>query len=84
LWLKDLPINDWQLYQELKEVGVIVVPGSTFFPGLREDWQHKHECVRISLTATESEIIKAMKLLAQVVEKVYLTVNTSQLPVNSY
>ncbi|BAU67122.1 Valine--pyruvate transaminase [Stanieria sp. NIES-3757] len=84
LWLKDLPINDWQLYQELKEVGVIVVPGSTFFPGLREDWQHKHECVRISLTATESEITKAMKLLAQVVEKVYLAVNTPQLSVNSY
>jgi valine--pyruvate aminotransferase len=84
LWLKDLPINDWQLYQELKEVGVIVVPGSTFFPGLREDWQHKHECVRISLTATESEITKAMKLLAQVVEKVYLAVNNPQLSVNSY
>ena len=27
LWLKDLPITDWEFYQELKKVGVIVVPG---------------------------------------------------------
>ncbi len=71
LWLKDLPITDWDLYQELKKVGVIVVPGSSFFPGLREEWQHKQECVRISLTATEAEIATAMKLLAKVVEGVY-------------
>ncbi|WP_373538233.1 valine--pyruvate transaminase [Microcoleus sp.] len=71
LWLKDLPMTDWELYQKLKEVGVIVVPGSSFFPGLREDWQHKHECLRISLTATNDEIETAMKRLAQLVEKVY-------------
>ncbi|MGC1394419.1 MAG: valine--pyruvate transaminase, partial [Coleofasciculaceae cyanobacterium] len=29
LWLRDLPITDWELYQELKQVGVIVVPGSS-------------------------------------------------------
>ncbi|MEG4421799.1 valine--pyruvate transaminase [Microcoleus sp. LAD1_D5] len=74
LWLKDLPMTDWELYQELKKVGVIVVPGSSFFPGLREDWQHKHECLRISLTATNDEIETAMKRLAQMVEKVYQSV----------
>ncbi len=71
LWLKDLPMTDWELYQELKQVGVIAVPGSTFFPGLKEDWQHKQECLRISLTATESEIATAMKRLAEVVQRVY-------------
>lgn len=65
LWIKDLPITDWEFYQELKKVGVIVVPGSTFFPGLKEDWQHKQECLRISLTATEEEIVTAMKKLAE-------------------
>ena len=73
LWLKDLPMTDWELYQELKQVGVIVVPGSTFFPGLKEDWQHKQQCLRISLTATGAEIAEAMKRLAQVVERVYQT-----------
>jgi valine--pyruvate aminotransferase len=71
LWLKDLPMTDWEFYQELKQVGVIVVPGSTFFPGLREDWQHKQQCLRISLTATETEIAEAMKRLAKVVQQVY-------------
>jgi valine--pyruvate aminotransferase len=71
LWLKDLPISDWELYQELKKEDVIIVPGSTFFPGLQQEWQHKHQCVRISLTATNEEIATAMRRLASVVEKVY-------------
>ena len=71
LWLQDLPITDWEFYQTLKQVGVIVVPGSTFFPGLREDWQHKHQCIRISLTASNEEIEIGMKRLAEVAEQVY-------------
>ncbi|MGB5635857.1 MAG: valine--pyruvate transaminase [Waterburya sp.] len=77
LWLKDLPMTDWEFYQKLKQVGVIAVPGSSFFPGLKEDWQHKQECLRISLTATEAEIAEAMKRIAEVAQEVYqqLTVN---------
>lgn len=75
LWLKDLPMTDWEFYQELKQVGVIAVPGNGFFPGLIEDWQHKQECLRISLTATESEIAEAMKRLAQVAKRVYQSTN---------
>ncbi|OKH27121.1 valine--pyruvate transaminase [Chroogloeocystis siderophila] len=71
LWLKDLPITDWELYQQLKQVGVIVVPGSTFFPGLRESWLHKQQCLRISLTAGDAEIVTAMQRLAKVTEQVY-------------
>ncbi|MBD2450709.1 valine--pyruvate transaminase [Nostoc sp. FACHB-152] len=71
LWLKDLPITDWEFYQELKKVGVIVVPGSTFFPGLKEEWQHKHQCVRISLTGSDDEIVSGMQRLAKAAEQVY-------------
>ncbi|MGF1541460.1 MAG: valine--pyruvate transaminase [Pleurocapsa sp.] len=71
LWLQDLPLTDWEFYQELKQVGVIVVPGSSFFPGLKANWQHKQECLRISLTATETEIATAMQRLAAVATKVY-------------
>ncbi len=71
LWLKDLPMTDWEFYQKLKEVGVIVVPGSSFFPGLREDWDHTRQCIRISLTGSDQEIEIAMKRLAAVVEQVY-------------
>jgi valine--pyruvate aminotransferase len=71
LWLKNLPMTDWEFYQKLKQVGVIVVPGSSFFPGLREDWEHTRQCLRISLTASDAEIEKGMKLLAEVVKAAY-------------
>ena len=71
LWLQDLPITDWEFYQELKQVGVIVVPGNTFFPGLDEEWQHKQQCVRISLTGSDEEIVTGMQRLAKVVQQVY-------------
>ena len=71
LWLENLPITDWELYQLLKQVGVIVVPGSSFFPGLREEWAHKNQCIRISLTATDGEIAEGMRRLAKVVAEIY-------------
>ena len=71
LWLDELPLTDWEFYQELKQVGVIAVPGSTFFPGLAEPWSHKQQCLRISLTATEAEIVQAMQRLAEVAKNVY-------------
>jgi valine--pyruvate aminotransferase len=71
LWLEDLPITDWELYQALKQVGVIPVPGSAFFPGLQTDWIHTRQCLRISLTATNEELATAMQRLATVVEQVY-------------
>jgi valine--pyruvate aminotransferase len=71
LWLKDLPVTDQEFYQQLKQVGVIVVPGSSFFPGLQENWPHKQQCLRISLTASDEEIAIGMQRLAKVAEQVY-------------
>lgn len=71
IWFQDLPISDRELYQELKKVGVIVVPGSSFFPGLKQEWPHKQQCLRISLTATDEEIAEGMKRLAGVVRRIY-------------
>ncbi|WP_414620723.1 valine--pyruvate transaminase [Calothrix sp. CCY 0018] len=71
IWLQDLPIGDAEFYQQLKKVGVIVVPGNSFFPGLREEWQHKHECFRVSLTGSDEEIKTGMQRFAKVAEEVY-------------
>ncbi|QKQ74725.1 valine--pyruvate transaminase [Nostoc sp. TCL240-02] len=71
LWLQDLPMRDWEFYQLVKQVGVIIVPGSSFFPGLEEEWAHKHQCFRISLTGTDEEIAIAMQRLAKVTEEAY-------------
>lgn len=77
LWLQDLPITDWELYQELKKFGVIVVPGSTFFPGLKEEWPHKQQCVRISLTGSDEELVTGMSRLAKAVEQIYQSATVS-------
>jgi valine--pyruvate aminotransferase len=71
MWFQDLPMTDRDLYQLLKQVGIIVVPGNSFFPGLREDWAHKEQCIRISLTASDADITTAMERLAKVVTQVY-------------
>ena len=71
LWFDELPVKDWELYQRLKQYGVIVVPGNPFFPGLREDWSHAHQCIRISLTATDDAIATGVRHLASVVSDIY-------------
>lgn len=81
LWFDQLPVRDWDLYQQLKQYGVIVVPGGPFFPGLKADWIHTQQCIRISLTATDSEIETGVRHLATVVEQLYQHQPTSPAPV---
>lgn len=71
IWFDELPVDDWKLYQELKQYGVIVVPGSPFFPGLKGDWPHAKQCIRISLTAGDDEIATGVRHLATVVNELY-------------
>ena len=71
LWLQDLPMRGGEFYQLLKQVGVIVVPGHPFFPGLEANWEHKQQCFRISLTASDQDLAIAMQRLADVVKQVY-------------
>ena len=66
LWIDEEWMNDLRLYQALKKKGVLIVPGSTFFPGLREKWDHKNRCVRISLTASDKDIQDAAAVMANV------------------
>ncbi|MEM1279874.1 MAG: valine--pyruvate transaminase [Cyanobacteria bacterium P01_H01_bin.152] len=71
LWFDQLPVTDRELYQQLKQYGVIVVPGNPFFPGLQADWPHTRQCIRISLTATNTEITQGIQHLATVVTALY-------------
>lgn len=72
LWCKDLPISDYELYQRLKERGVLVVPGHYFYPGLQEEWQQKSECLRITYSQDESMVHKGLAIIAEEVKKVYV------------
>ncbi|MGD1942582.1 MAG: hypothetical protein ACFB0G_14840 [Leptolyngbyaceae cyanobacterium] len=56
------------------------MPGDPFFPGLREDWPHTRQCIRISLTATDAEIAQGIQHLATVVTQLYQTQPTAATP----
>ncbi|NJL45923.1 MAG: valine--pyruvate transaminase, partial [Leptolyngbyaceae cyanobacterium SM2_3_12] len=71
LWFDQLPISDAELYQQLKQRGVIVVPGHPFFPGLRADWPHTRQCLRVSLTASREDLVEAMGRLALLINEIY-------------
>jgi len=71
LWLKGLPITNEELYQRLKKRGVLVVPGHYFFPGLKDQWEHKNECIRISYAQDEETVAAGLKIIADEVKHAY-------------
>ena len=70
LWLPGLSITVKQLYMHLKDKGVLVVPGHYFFPGMDEDWEHKHQCIRITYSMDESTVEKGIKMIAREIREV--------------
>ena len=71
LWLRDLPISSEMLYERLKARGVLVVSGHYFFPGLEQDWRHKHECIRITYSQEDQTVKKGLGIIAEEVRRAY-------------
>ena len=70
LWLPKLKITSKQLYQKLKQQGVLVVPGEYFFPPLlqKTDWQHTRQCLRINYAAADqSQFAQALSILKHLI-----------------
>jgi valine--pyruvate aminotransferase len=71
MWFPGLPITSQQLYERLKQRGVLVVPGHYFFPGLAAPWSHTNECLRISYAQDPGVVSRGMKLIAEEVRQAY-------------
>ncbi|ABC28738.1 Alanine-alpha-ketoisovalerate/valine-pyruvate aminotransferase [Hahella chejuensis KCTC 2396] len=71
LWLRDFPLSSHELYQRLKQKGVLVVSGHYFFPGLQEEWGHTHECLRITYSQDEELVEKGLKIMAEEIRRLY-------------
>jgi valine--pyruvate aminotransferase len=84
LWFEDLPITSLELYQRLKEYGVLVVSGHYFFPGLAESWSHKDECLRVTYSQDDDDVRRGLEIIAEVVRRAYeqKSVDGSFLPNN--
>ena len=71
LWFKALPISSEELYQRLKARGVLVVSGHHFFPGLKDGWQHAHECIRVTYCQDASVVEQGAQIIADEVKRIY-------------
>jgi len=71
LWFENLPITSLELYQRLKDHGVLVVSGHYFFPGLSENWQHKDECLRVTYSQDDDDVYRGLGIIAEVVRTAY-------------
>ncbi|MEI6674441.1 MAG: valine--pyruvate transaminase [Verrucomicrobiota bacterium] len=70
LWFPGLPITSRQLYERLKQRGVLVVSGHYFFFGdTAPEWPHRHECLRISYAMDEATVRDGLRVIAEEVRR---------------
>lgn len=65
LWFDGLNITTSELYQRLKQKGLLVVPGKYFFPGQASVTDHAESCVRMNYVQSEQELAKGIEILAR-------------------
>jgi len=71
LWFPDLPITSAELYSRLKRRGVLVLSGHHFFPGLKEDWRHKNECLRMTYSQDPETVATGIRIIAEEVRRAF-------------
>lgn len=70
LWFPGLPVSSLELYQRLKQRGVLIIPGQYFFPGLDDDpWEHKQECIRMTYSMSDEVVREGITIIAEEVRK---------------
>lgn len=65
LWFDGLNITTSELYQRLKQRGLLVVPGKYFFPGQATATDHAESCVRMNYVQSEQDLAKGIEILAR-------------------
>ncbi|TFH04647.1 MAG: valine--pyruvate transaminase [Spirochaetales bacterium] len=68
IWFPDLPGTTVELYERLKKRDVIIVPGTYFFFGDNEPWEHKDRCIRVSYAMDEADVDHGIRVIAEEVE----------------
>jgi valine--pyruvate aminotransferase len=69
LWFPGLGITSAELYQRLKKRGVYILPGHHFFPGLEEEWDHRHQCIRITYSQDAESVRKGISIIGEEVRR---------------
>ena len=69
LWLPELSVSSEVLYQRLKDRGVFVLSGHYFFPGLADDWAHRHQCIRVSYSQDIAAVQQGIAIIGEEVRR---------------
>lgn len=64
LWLPELPISSQELYQLLKQQGLLVMAGEGFFFEWQATWPHARQCLRLTYCQSEAVLTAAVAILA--------------------
>ncbi|TCJ87304.1 valine--pyruvate transaminase [Cocleimonas flava] len=67
LWFKDMDITGQELYTRLKREDVYIIPGHNFFIGIEDDWEHKHQCIRINYAKDEATLRKGLEAIHRII-----------------
>lgn len=67
LWFRNLPVSSLELYERLKQKGVLVVSGHYFFPGLSEDWDHKAQCIRMTYSQDDAVVKRGIEIMGETI-----------------
>ncbi len=66
LWVENSRRSSRELYESLKNNGVLVVPGEYFFFGDADDsWRHRHECLRISFAMKDEDVRSGLQIIGR-------------------
>ncbi|MFZ0486788.1 MAG: valine--pyruvate transaminase, partial [Arenicellales bacterium] len=71
LWFPELPITSQELYQRLKDRGVLVIAGQHFFPGIEADWRHRYECIRVTYSQNPADVEAGLGIIAEEVIRAF-------------
>lgn len=72
LWLENSKKTSREIYRSLKDRGVLVVPGESFFFGDNAtDWNHRRECLRISFAMEDRDVREGIRLIGEEIATVF-------------
>lgn len=75
VWMKGCPVSSQEMYERLKQRGVLVVPGHHFFPGLDSEddlnWSHRNECLRVTYSQDEARVRQGLKIISETIREAY-------------
>ena len=75
LWLRDLPLTCQQLYERLKQRGLLVVAGHHFFAGSNPadtcQPSHAYHCIRLTCVESQERLVRGVEILAQELRALY-------------